>query len=115
MTLMPDRLAADPSAALRFFGTVEIRSGWGDPWPALFKNRCDPDGLQIATIVERAWLPFNRKEGREALPPAKQKIAFRVFQKSLRSISPQELVAMRETIEQRGSTALAEALDSARR
>jgi hypothetical protein len=60
-------VAADPSAALRFFGTVEIRSGWGDPWPALFKNRCDLDGLQIATIVERDWLPYNRKEGREAL------------------------------------------------
>ncbi|MFT6240154.1 MAG: hypothetical protein ACJAQT_002241 [Akkermansiaceae bacterium] len=100
------------SRAWRVFSPAEYR--------ALFTQFDQPIALE--RLIQGALKEvrnFGKNEGFvdlfDSLPPAKQKIAFRVFQKSLRSISPQELAAMRETIEQRGSTALAEALDSARR
>ena len=62
-------MSVDPEEAMHFWGQVKLRSGWGDPWPALFKNPSKLDGLQLFTILNNTWLPNNRFRGMKALAP----------------------------------------------
>lgn len=60
-------MALNPREAMDFFARVEIRSGWGDPWPALFKNPSGMSGIELATHIENHWLSENRRRGLKAL------------------------------------------------
>ena len=62
-------MSVDPEAAMLFVGQIKLRSGWGDPWPALFAKPCGLNASQLFSIIQDSWHPYNRKRGLKALAP----------------------------------------------